>query len=319
MSFRASPPLDVAPEIADAIARNRPVVAIESVIVSPAGLYPSNVSLFNEVSDAMRASDVVPALVAVIDGRIVVGASSRQLEQLGRAKAVPKVGKRELALALVKGGVAMTTVSATLYCAHLCGIPIAMTGAIGGVHRGYEDTLDVSSDLEELGTTPVAVVCTGAKIILDLARTLEYLETKSVPVIGLRVSNFPAYFCSTRLSIERINEPAEVAALMEMHWALGLETGLVVAVPPSIQMSEGPLEALVLDALTQARQDSVSGKALTPYLLKHLDTATAGESERMRRAAILDVAKAAGEISIAYAARCRHSASNLVIVGESTA
>jgi pseudouridine-5'-phosphate glycosidase len=296
--------IEIAPEVAAAIADLKPVVAIESALVNPAGRYPDNTALYGEIAAAMRETGVVPALVSIIDGRILVGHSPDQIERLGRAMSVAKAGKRELAMVLANGGVASTTVSATLFIAGLCGIRIAMTGAIGGVHRDFEETLDVSADLGELGRTPVAIVCTGAKIILDLPRTLEFLETSCVPVVGFRVSNFPAYFCGSGLAIDRIDDPARIAALLDTHWSLGINSGVVVAAPPpATEFGAAALESIVAAAMAQARADGISGKAVTPYLLRQVDTATAGESERIRRVATLAVGKAAAEVASAYASR----------------
>lgn len=295
--------LKIGLEVADACARGLPVVAVESVIISPAGKYPDNLTLFEEVSQTIRSQGAIPALVAVIDGQIVIGPDAAQLEKIGRAKSVSKAGKRELAMALVKGNCALTTVSATIFCARLAGIHVAMTGAIGGIHRGYEETLDASSDLEEIAANPVAIVCTGAKIILDLPRTLEFLETKSVPVIGYRTGNFPAYFGSTQLSIDRLDEPEQVAALLDVHWQLGSETGVVVAIAPPSEMAAELLEELVEKSLNAAKQAGIAGKALTPFLLAQLDQMTSGQADKIRHTAILAVAKAAGQIAAAFARR----------------
>jgi pseudouridine-5'-phosphate glycosidase len=177
-----------------------------------------------------------------------------------------------------------------------------MTGAIGGVHREFENTLDVSADLEELSETKVAIVCAGAKIILDLPRTLEYLETKGVPVIGFGTAKFPAYFCATNLAVgARLDSAATIAQVMKAHWALGISTGLVVAIPPPEKsLPENVIEAHLNNALASAESNRVTGKAITPYLLHELETATEGITTMLRRQAILDVADAAAQIACAF-------------------
>ena len=290
-------------EVVAAELSGQPVVAVESSLVAPAGAFPDNLTLFFEVGEALRSRGVVPAIVVVMDGLIRIGLDGPDLEQVARTKAVTKVGRRDLATAIARGDTASTTVSSALCCAQLAGLPIVMTGAIGGVHRGHEESLDVSADLDELARTPVAVISAGAKVILDLPRTLEFLETKGVPVFGYRTADFPAYFCPSGLPVDaRLDSAAEVANVMKIHWALGMDGGIVIAVPPSgdIAVNREEIEVHVRDALAEAVRKGVTGKAITPFLLTHLEKATGGVSDRIRRASVLQVAAAAAEIAIEF-------------------
>lgn len=304
MRSKPTTPLRVSPEVERALRAGRPIVGIESAIISPGGAYPGNVELLRSVCDVLNKRGATPAIIAAVNGRLHVGLSEDDVERFARAERVIKVGRRDLAATLVRGDLGATTVSAALYGAQLAGVPIVITGAIGGVHRGFEETLDVSADLEELSRSRAAVVCTGAKIILDIPRTLEFLETKGVPVLGLRTKDFPAYFCASGREVDAcFEEPADIAAVMATHWALGMDCGLVVAVapPPDLVIEPEIIEKHVEEALAGAARDGIAGKAITPYLLRRLEEATSGLSDRIRRASILRVAEAAADIAVAYA------------------
>jgi len=297
-------------EIADALAQGKAIVLIESAVISPAGKFPVNTELYHAASAAIRRRGAIPALVAVMAGKIRIGLSPIELERLACATDVIKLARRDLAMALAQDLIGSTTVSSALFCATLAGLPIVITGAIGGVHRGYETTMDASADLETLADTRAAVVCGGAKIILDIPRTLEYLETKGVPVLGYRTGHFPAYFTTTTLPVDAQLDKAElVAEVMKLHWGLNQQTGLVIAVPPPDDAIDADrIEAHVAEALAAAARDRISGKAITPYMLRHLEAATGGLSARIQRQVVVGVAEAAADIAVAYSRSQQSSA-----------
>jgi pseudouridine-5'-phosphate glycosidase len=299
--------LTVAPEIIDALADKRPVVALESTLITHGLPYPVNLETASEMESAVRDAGAVPAIIAIVEGRIRIGLTQRDLESmLAGTREVRKVSRRDLAFAIsqrLNGG---TTVAATMICARLAGIRIFATGGIGGVHRGAADTMDVSADLEELSRTPVAVICAGAKAILDLPRTYEYLETKGVPVIGHRTNNLPGFYTrETGLPAPmRLDTPDEIALLASRHWALGLSGGLLIANPPpeKTAMIREDVEQAIELALEEAKRANISGAALTPFLLDHMTRITEGRSLEANVALILNNARLGGEIARAFAA-----------------
>jgi pseudouridine-5'-phosphate glycosidase len=299
--------LDVSKEVADALAAGKSVVALESTIISHGMPYPRNVETALEVEKAVRAEGAVPATVAVIKGRMKVGLSADQIEAFGKAGlSVLKVSRRDIPLALSKGIDGATTVAGTMILSALAGVRVFATGGIGGVHRGAERSMDVSADLEELARTDVAVVCAGAKSILDLAKTLEYLETKGVPVIGYGTDEFPAFYTSRsghRLEI-RLDQAAEVAALMKAKWRSGLSGGLVVAnpIPREAEMDADSINAAIDRAVSEADKQGVRGKEVTPFLLARVKELTGGESLKSNIALVLNNARVASRIAAAYAA-----------------
>lgn len=274
--------LDVLPEIQDALDHNKPVVALESTILSHGMPYPENVSFAAEVEKVVRAEGAVPATTALIDGRIKVGLSPAELEVMCRAENVGKVSRRDMAtyLAMKKDGA--TTVATTMICAHMAGVKVFATGGIGGVHRGGEASMDVSADLQELKQTPVAVVCAGAKQILDIGRTLEYLETMGVPVLGNGTSDFPAFYCRKSgfgVDYAAKNE-AEIASIIKMKWDLGLEGGVLIGnpIPEEYALDYDYMEGVINQALAEADEKGVHGKDITPFLLARIKEITKGVS-----------------------------------------
>jgi pseudouridine-5'-phosphate glycosidase len=268
-----------------------------------------NIEVALAMEQAVREAGAVPATIAVLDGRIVIGLANDEIERLGTAKGVLKASRRDLAPAITRCILAATTVAGTLACAALAGIRFFATGGIGGVHRGAEMTLDVSADLLELGRAPVVTVCAGAKSILDLPRTLEYLETHSVPVIGYRTDELPAFYLresGLRLSV-RADAPAEVAALAEVLWASGLGGGIVVTcpIPQEQALPREPIEAAIAEALGAADAAGIRGPAVTPFLLAYVADATGGESVAANRALLLNNATHAAQFARAYAERTR--------------
>jgi pseudouridine-5'-phosphate glycosidase len=270
------------PEVAAARAAGKPVVALESTIISHGMPYPQNVQMAREVEQIIRDAGAVPATIALIDGKVCVGLSPEQLKQLGTSRDAVKVSRRDFAYVLSKGLLGATTVAATMIAAQMAGIKVFVTGGIGGVHRGAETSFDISADLQELAQTNVAVVCAGVKSILDIGLTLEYLETNGVPVMAVGQPGFPAFF--TRESGFRadfqLDTAAEQAAFIHTKWALGLKGGVVVSNPVPVEsaMPKDEIDRITEQALTEAFQQGISGKAVTPFLLGRIKDLTGGRS-----------------------------------------
>jgi pseudouridylate synthase len=245
----------------------------------------------------------VPATIGIRHGKIVIGLSTAEIEQLATAPNVLKVSRRDLAVALATGQLGATTVAGTMLCASLVGIRFFATGGIGGVHRGAANSMDISADLTELSRTPVLVVCAGAKSILDLDLTLEYLETQGVPVLGWQTDELPAFYVrsSGRLVPHRVDEPATLAAIARAQWECGLH-GLVVTcpIPEQYALDPAPLEAAIEDALHLAQQQNIRGAAITPFLLAHVAQVTAGESVTANKVLLLNNARWAARFACAY-------------------
>lgn len=297
--------LSVAPEVREALAAGRPVVALESTIITHGMPAPRNLETARAVEAAVRAGGAVPATIAVLDGRIRVGLDADDLERLAEEKTVAKASRADLPAVLAAGEAGSTTVAATMICADLAGIRVFATGGIGGVHRGAELSFDVSADLQELARTPVAVVCAGAKAILDLAKTLEVLETLGVPVIGYGSDDLPAFYSrQSGLTVPlRRDTPAEIAAVMAAKWDLGLGGGLVVAnpIPAEAAIPAAEIAGHIETALAEAAAEGVQGKAVTPFLLARLEALTGGASLAANVALVLNNARLAAAIAGAYA------------------
>lgn len=274
--------LDIADDVALALATDQPVVALESTIVTHGMPYPANVDTARAVEAVVRHEGAVPATIAIIDGRIRIGLSDAELDWLGTARDVLKLSRADLGFALAKGRHGSTTVAATMICARLAGIGLFATGGIGGVHRGAETTFDVSADLEELGRTDVCVVCAGAKALLDLPKTLEYLETRGVPVICYGTDDFPAFWSrSSGLPAPiRLDSPAEIARMIVIRRELKLGGGILVAnpIPQPDEIPWGEISQTIGAAVAQAARRGIRGKAVTPFLLSHLLELTQGRS-----------------------------------------
>ena len=296
--------LQIAPEVAAALAAGGPVVALESTIISHGMPYPRNLETARRVEAVIRHQGAVPATIAVLDGRLRVGLGEAELERLATEAGLAKLSRRDLPIALATGGSGATTVAATMIVAAAAGIAVFATGGIGGVHRGGESSLDISADLEELARTPVAVVCAGAKAILDLPRTLEYLETRGVPVIGFQTTIFPAFYTrDSGLPVDhRAGSADEVARIMAAQWRLS-GGGLVVANPitPAEELDPMVIDEAIATALAEAERDGIRGKAVTPYLLERLEALTGGTSLDANIALVLDNAAVGAAIAVAYA------------------
>lgn len=301
--------LVVRPDVAAALAEGRPVVALESTLISHGLPYPANLEVARESEAAVRKSRAVPATVAIHDGRLLVGLDDAALEALATAPAgsVRKAARPSLAIAIAAGGWAATTVSATMIAAHAAGIRVFATGGIGGVHRGalggQSPSLDISSDLEELGRTPMAVVCAGPKAILDVAATLEYLETRGVPVLTIGQDELPGFYAraSGLASPQTAPDVSAAAQIAAVHLELGLG-GLLVCVPvPENEALPGDVARDAIErAIAGADAASVAGPALTPWLLARIAAITDGASVRANTALIVNNARVAGELASAF-------------------
>ena len=303
-----NPMLDILPEVAAALAEGRPVVALESTIISHGMPWPRNAETALRVEAEVRAHGAVPATIAVIDGRLKAGLAVEQIEQLGRAgHAVAKASRRDLPVLVAQGRSGATTVASTMVIAALAGIRVFATGGIGGVHRGAEKTFDISADMTEFAASDVAVVTAGAKAILDLALTLETLETLGVPVIGLSTEEFPAFY--SRRSGHRVPmscaTPAEVAGVMRAKWAMGLKGGLVVAnpIPKEAEIDAAEIAPVIEAAVKTAEARGIAGKDLTPFLLAEIAGVTAGRSLAANIALVKHNASVAAAIAVAFAER----------------
>ena len=274
--------LDIAPEVRSAVEAGKPVVALESTILSHGMPYPENLTFAAEVERIIRAEGAIPATMAIIDGRMKVGLSAGELELMCKGENVAKVSRRDLPILLATGGTGATTVASTMILASLAGIPVFATGGIGGVHRGATTTMDISADLQELAHTPVAVVCAGAKMILDIGLTLEYLETMGVPVLGYNTDQFPAFYCRTSgFGVDyTAKSVAEIAKIARTKWDLGLAGGMLIGnpVPEEYALDFDEMSAVIDKALAAAEKDHVHGKNITPYLLAHIVEYTGGKS-----------------------------------------
>jgi pseudouridine-5'-phosphate glycosidase len=293
-------------EVSGALAAGRPVVALESTIITHGMPYPANLETARAVEGVVRANGAVPATIALIDGRARVGLDDATLERLASSDTVAKASRRDLpALVAVKAS-AGTTVAATMYLAHRAGILIFATGGIGGVHRGAERTFDVSADLDELGSTPVAVVCAGAKSILDLPKTLEVLETRGVPVIGVGADEFRAFFCRrSGLPVDhRVETSEELAAVLAAHRALGMRGGVLVVnpIPQADALDGSDIDVRIDEAVAEAERAGVSRKEVTPYLLERINELTRGRSLTANIALIRNNAALAARTAVALAA-----------------
>lgn len=291
--------------VRSALSLGRPVVALESTIVTHGMPYPANLETAQRAEAEVRAAGAVPATIAVLGGRVAVGLAPDELERLARsAGEAHKCSLRDLARVLARGGVGGTTVAATLTLAALAGIDVFATGGIGGVHRGANVSFDVSADLPALASTPLVVVCAGPKAILDLGLTLEVLETLAVPVLGYGTDELPAFWSRTSgfAVDERLDTPAEVAALLHTQRALGLRASLLLCQPvsESLAMPRETMESAISEALAVARDQGVSGKALTPFLLSEVVERTGGESLAVNQALMAANARLAGEVAVEF-------------------
>ncbi|HEX9721162.1 MAG TPA: pseudouridine-5'-phosphate glycosidase [Ramlibacter sp.] len=291
--------------VAAAQAAGRPLVALESTIIAHGMPYPENVRTAREVETLIRDMGAEPATIALMGGRIRIGLSDDELELLGRSGQVQKVSRRDLPAVLAGGGLGATTVAGTMICAALADIEVFVTGGIGGVHRGAQLSFDISADLQELAKTSVAVVCAGAKSILDIGLTLEYLETHGVPVLSCEQDNFAAFYTrdSGFRADFRLDDAAEQARFIRTKWELGLAGGVVLSapVPEAAAMARGEIDALTEQALAQAQEQGITGKAVTPFVLARIKSLTGGRSLATNIALVKHNAEVGARLALALA------------------
>ena len=297
--------LDVNPEVAEAIANGKPVVALESTIISHGMPYPQNVETALNVERIIRENGAVPATIAIIGGRLKAGLTAEEIEYFGKkGQAIHKASRRDLAVLCARGEDGATTVTTTMIIAHMAGIKIFATGGIGGVHRGAETTMDISADLEELGQTPVMVVCAGAKSILDLGLTLEYLETKGVPVIGFGTKELPAFYTrQSGFGVDyRIDTAQELAKAFKVQNELGFKGGMLVAnpIPEEYAMPLDTINAAIDQAIAECNEKGIKGKETTPFLLARVAELTGGNSLASNIRLVYNNAKVAAQTAVHY-------------------
>ena len=299
--------LEIAPEVRKALANGDPVVALESTIISHGMPYPQNVETALRVEEIVRENGAVPATTAIIGGKLKCGLKKEEIEYLGKkGLEVTKCSRRDIPMAIARGFDGATTVATTMIIAHMAGVSIFATGGIGGVHRGAQETMDISADLEELANTPVMVVCAGAKAILDIPLTLEYLETKGVPILGYKTDKLPAFYTrSSKFNVDyRVDSPLEAAKAFEAQRGAGLHTGMLMAnpIPEEFSMDEEMINNAIEAAVKEAEEKGVKGKDSTPFLLSKVKDITGGSSLEANIELVFNNAKVAAQIAKAYCA-----------------
>lgn len=296
--------MDISTEVQQALKTGLPIVALESTIISHGMPFPQNLKTALKVEKIIREESAVPATIAILNGRIKIGLSQHELEQFAKQTSQIKVSRRDLPLVISQKQSGGTTVAATMICAKLAGIAVFVTGGIGGVHRESENTMDISADLMELAQTNVAVVCAGIKSILDIPRTLEYLETQGVPVIGYKTEEFPAFYTPSSGSLvqSRLDTPEEIAHCMKIKWKLGLDGGIVIGNPVQEQdaMDASIIQQAISEALRDAAQKQIEGKNVTPFLLERINQITMGESLKSNISLVCNNAHLGAKIAVAY-------------------
>ena len=296
--------IDFHPEVKNALKNNLPIVALESTIISHGMPYPKNIETALMVEETVRSNNAVPATIAIIKGRLKIGLTEKEIEFLATNDEIKKISRRDLAVAVSQQLSGSTTVASTMIIASLANIAVFATGGIGGVHRGAETTLDISADLDELSRTNVCVVCAGVKSILDIGLTLEYLETKGVPVIGYKTSELPAFY-STRSGFNvdyRIDAAADIANILKTKWDLSLNGGVLVAnpIPIASELESSVMNEAINQAIVEAGNEKITGKKITPYLLSKVNEITKGKSLNANIKLIQNNANLAAKIAVHY-------------------
>ena len=296
--------LDIHPDVENAIKNKLPIVALESTIISHGMPYPNNIETALMVEDTVRSNNAIPATIAIIKGRLKVGLTNKEIEFLATNNKVRKISRRDLAIAVTKKLSGSTTVASTMIIANLAKIAVFATGGIGGVHRGAEKTFDISADLEELSKTNVCVVCAGAKAILDIGLTLEYLETKGVPVIGYKTSELPAFYSSkSGFNVDyRIDSAIDIAEILKTKWDLSIKGGVLVVnpIPIAFELESVMMNEAINEAIIEANKEKIIGKEITPYLLSKVNEITQGKSLNANIKLIQNNAALAAKIAIHY-------------------
>lgn len=297
--------LDMTPEVREAIEKGKPVVALESTIISHGMPYPQNVETARRVEAIVREQGAIPATIAVLGGRLKAGLTDEELEYLGKSPNIKKASRRDLPVLVALKQDGATTVASTMIIAALAGIKVFVTGGIGGVHRGAQETFDISADLTELANTSVAVVCAGAKSILDIGLTLEVLETQGVPVLGFETEDFPAFYTRTSgYGVDvKVASAQEAAAVMQAKWDMGLRGGVLIAnpIPEAYAMEESVITAAIETALKEAEAQGIRGKEMTPFLLARVKALTEGKSLDSNIQLVYNNARVGGQIAAAFA------------------
>lgn len=300
--------LELNDEVREAIEKGKPVVALESTIISHGMPYPQNVETAKTVEETIRAEGAVPATIAILGGKLKAGLTDDELDYLGKAgPEVTKVSRRDIPFIVSSGKDGATTVASTMIIASMAGIPFFATGGIGGVHRGAEKSFDVSADLQELAGTDVAVFCAGAKSILDIGLTLEYLETHGVPVIGFGTEEMPAFYTpESGFSVDyRLDTAEEIASALKTKWELGLKGGAVIAnpIPAEFAMEESVINKAIEQALKELEEKGIKGKESTPFLLARVSELTGGDSLASNIQLVLNNAVLAARTAVAFASK----------------
>lgn len=293
--------LNVHPEVKKALAEGLPVVALESTIISHGMPYPKNIEMAKTVSKIIRENGAIPATIAIIDGVLKVGLTTEEIEFLGTSKDIVKASRRDLPFIISKKLNGATTVATTMILANLAGVKVFATGGIGGVHRGAQETFDISADLQELANTNVAVICAGAKSILDIGLTLEYLETNGVPVVGFETEEFPAFYTrKSGFGVDyKVESSLEVASALKAKWDLNLKGGMVIGnpIPKEFEMDYDTINNAIESALKEAEEKNITGKKVTPFLLDRVKTITDGKSLDANIELVYNNAKVAAQIA----------------------
>ncbi|MBU2712978.1 pseudouridine-5'-phosphate glycosidase [Zooshikella harenae] len=292
-------------EVEDALNTQKPVVALESNVITHGLAYPDNIATAQKVEAAVRLGGSVPATIGIDEGRILIGMTDANMERFASTAKIPKVSSRDLPIILAQKGMGATTVASSLVAAEIAGIPFFASAGIGGVHRGAEKTMDISSDLIQFTRSKVAVICAGAKNILDLNLTMEFLETHCVPIISYQFNDFPAFYCRTSgiRSPHRLDDEADIARAIELHWALGNHSSILVTSPTKKEdaIDSQEVNTAIDQAIFSAKKDAISGNALTKYIMHAVDKVTSGKSAKANMAALINTAGVAGRLAAAHA------------------
>ncbi len=294
--------LDLSKEVKEALDNNKPVVALESTIISHGMPYPQNVETALKVEEIIRSKGAIPATIGIIGGRLKAGLTNEEIDYMGKTKGIAKVSRRDIPFIVSNKKDGATTVASTMIIAAMAGIKVFATGGIGGVHRGAETTMDISADLEELAMTNVAVVCAGAKSILDIGLTLEYLETKGVPVLGYKTDELPAFYTiKSGFKVDfNMDSPKSIADLIHTKWSLSLDGGVLITnpIPKEFSMDEALIEKVISDAVIEASKLGVKGKETTPFLLSKIKEITKGDSLDSNIQLVYNNARLAAEVAV---------------------
>jgi len=306
MSPKHNIPIRYSAEIRDALAMGAPVVALESNVITHGLEYPENAETAKKVAQAVRKGGAIPATLYIDSGAIHVGMDDDAIEKFATISGIPKVSSRDLPIVLARGSAGATTVASSLICAELAGISFFSSAGIGGVHRGGENSMDVSADLIQFTRSKVAVVCAGAKSILDLKRTMEYLETQCVPIVSYKSDDLPAFYCASSgiHSPHRMDDPSEIAKAIEAHWFTNPKSSFLITTPPLDEdaIDRNDIEGAIEQALIDAKSENIAGNMVTKYLMRAVDKASGGRTSKANMAVLISTAETGGRLAAAYSA-----------------